>query len=628
MTGDIGIGTELAGYRIDAVIGRGGMGVVYAAEHVRLKRKAALKVLAPELSQDERFRERFVRESELAASLEHPNIVPIYDAGESGGVLYIAMRLVPGEDLGSLIERTGALEPERTAAIVEQVAAALDTAHAAGLVHRDVKPANILIATAPDGRDRAYLTDFGLTKRGDSLSGLTKTGQFLGSVDYAAPEQFEGKTLDARTDVYSLGCVAYRCLTGEPPFRRDDEAAVMYAHLQQPPPPVTRVKPDLPQQVDVVVAAAMAKDPAKRPATAGAFATALSAAIAPNAAPASVRTGRTRTLVLAGGAALIVGAVIAAAALLGRHPAISTQTPTPPPSTVPLFSGLVRIDPATGRSQGTVAVALLRSNTRYSKVIAQGDGVVWVLDSEGGHLFKVSSGGNVIATVDILHASALAAGNGAVWVGTVPILTQGGPLHRIDPTLNRIVRTLDVPGCCNSLAVSPGTVWAEAQTNVYRIDSRSGPVRTYDFGGQTMAIGEGRIWVLDTLRGSVRSIDVRTGTPGPPILLPGSPVGVAAGFGGVWVSTREGEVFRIPVSGGAGIDTISVGGVLSAISAGADAVWVVNPAGRVVVRIDPNTLKVSGRTPVDGSPSAVTATATTVWVAVEPQAPPTPNVGA
>ncbi|HEX9235366.1 MAG TPA: serine/threonine-protein kinase, partial [Actinomycetota bacterium] len=205
------IGSVIAGYRIDSLIGRGGMSVVYLAEDLNLGRKIALKVLAPELAGDARFRERFVRESRLAASLEHPNIIPIHDAREADGVLYIAMRYVEGTDLKGLIKEEGRLDPGRTLSIVGQVAGALDAAHARGLVHRDVKPGNILIARASEsgGPEHVYLSDFGLTKRATSDSGITATGQFVGTLDYAAPEQFEGKPLDGRTDQYSLGCCLY-----------------------------------------------------------------------------------------------------------------------------------------------------------------------------------------------------------------------------------------------------------------------------------------------------------------------------------------------------------------------------------------------------------------------------------
>jgi serine/threonine protein kinase/Tol biopolymer transport system component len=271
---DLQPGTEVAGYRIERTLGRGGMSVVYLAEHDWLQRKVALKVLAPQLAEDERFRERFVRESRLAASLDHPNVIPIYEAGASGGDLFIAMRYVEGTDLRTLLHEGGALEPARAVAIVRQVAAALDAAHEQGLVHRDVKPGNVLLARqrGSEAGEHVYLSDFGLTKRSASDSGITGTGQFVGTLDYAAPEQFQGGTPDARTDVYSLGCVLFECLTGTPPFTSENDAGLMYAHLQQPPPSVTAERPDLPGEIDAVVARAMAKAPADRQPTAGALA--------------------------------------------------------------------------------------------------------------------------------------------------------------------------------------------------------------------------------------------------------------------------------------------------------------------------------------------------------------------
>ena len=268
---DLQPGTEVASYRIVHTLGRGGMSVVYLAEHDWLQRKVALKVLAPQLADDERFRERFVRESRLAASLDHPNVIPIYEAGGSGGDLFIAMRFVEGSDLRTLLHEEGALEPARAIGILRQVAAALDAAHEQGLVHRDVKPANVLLARPRSSEpvEHVYLSDFGLTKRSASDSAVTGTGQFVGTLDYAAPEQFKGETPDARTDVYSLGCVLFECLTGRPPFRSENEAGLMYAHLQQPPPPVTSERPDLPHEIDRVVGTAMAKSPDDRPRSAG-----------------------------------------------------------------------------------------------------------------------------------------------------------------------------------------------------------------------------------------------------------------------------------------------------------------------------------------------------------------------
>ena len=253
------IGTEVAGFRIESVLGRGGMSVVYVAEQIRLARKVALKVLTNELAWDEQFRERFVRESHIAATIDHPNIIPIYDAGEADGLLYIAMRFVQGPDLKEILKR-GTLGVGRTIFLIEQLASALDAAHAHALVHRDVKPGNILVE---ESTDHVYLTDFGVAKQ-TTARGLTSTGHFLGTVEYAAPEQIEGGPVGARTDVYALGCVLYECLTGSPPFSHGTEHAVLHAHLVDPPPSVSRVRPDLPQAFDGVVATAMAKAPEDR----------------------------------------------------------------------------------------------------------------------------------------------------------------------------------------------------------------------------------------------------------------------------------------------------------------------------------------------------------------------------
>jgi serine/threonine protein kinase len=307
MSSDLRPGSRLSEYRIERLIGRGGMGVVYQAEHTHLGKRVALKVLPPEYTKDTAFRERFEREARLAASLEHPNIVPVTDAGEFEGELWIAMRYVDGTDLREALNERGTLNPIRAVSILGRVASALDTAHAAGLVHRDVKPGNILLEPPSATRqvEHVYLTDFGLTKQvdaGDDAAGhfatgdrprdadlpvgpeheslgpdhgppepdaepaskpergVTRAGYFAGTVDYAAPEQFRGEPLDGRVDVYALGCVLYECLTGRVPFAGEDEQHTMLMHIQAPIPKASALTPGIPRGLDAVIARAMAKD--------------------------------------------------------------------------------------------------------------------------------------------------------------------------------------------------------------------------------------------------------------------------------------------------------------------------------------------------------------------------------
>ncbi|MET9470043.1 serine/threonine-protein kinase [Streptomyces sp. NPDC006544] len=259
-------GRRIAGYVVEDEIGRGGMAVVYRAHDVRLDRMVALKLLAPELARNDTFRQRFAHESKVAAAIDHPHIVPVFEAGETDGLLYIAMRYVAGEDLRALMDRVGPLSVETAARIAAQVASALDAAHDHDLVHRDVKPGNILVAqgTDSDHPEHVYLTDFGLTKKSLSLTGFTSVGQFVGTLDYVAPEQIAGKPVDGRCDVYGLGCVVYETLTGVPPFQRDEDMALLWAHQYDEAPSVTSLRPDLPTAVDAVLWRALAKSPEDR----------------------------------------------------------------------------------------------------------------------------------------------------------------------------------------------------------------------------------------------------------------------------------------------------------------------------------------------------------------------------
>ncbi|MGY1619460.1 serine/threonine-protein kinase [Geodermatophilus sp. SYSU D00691] len=275
-------GVEVSRYRVEDLVARGGMGLVYRARDVRLDRPVALKVLSPDLSDDERFRERFVRESRLAAAVEHPHIIPIYEADEWQGLLYLAMRFIHGADLHTVLATRGPLDVATTLFVLQQAASALDAAHSAGLVHRDVKPANLVMSGATAERVppdvHVYLTDFGLTKKTSSASGITTTGQFLGTLNYVAPEQIRGDDVDSRADVYALACVTTEMLTGEPPFVRDTDAALLWAHINAPPPSLAARRADLPPTVDGVIAHGMAKERADRPESCGAFVALLRAA--------------------------------------------------------------------------------------------------------------------------------------------------------------------------------------------------------------------------------------------------------------------------------------------------------------------------------------------------------------
>ncbi|MFC4002091.1 serine/threonine-protein kinase [Prauserella oleivorans] len=264
MTGDVSgdlTGRRLGNYRIDGVLGRGGMSVMYKATDVRLGRKVALKVIGEHLGADAEFRERFVDEARNTSAIDHANIVPLYDFGELDGMLYIAMRLVDGSDLASLIEGSP-MVPERAIGLLEQVADALDTLHNRGLVHLDVKPANVLVTSRESAREHVYVADFGLTRRG-ATGHRTRGGDFLGSPTYAAPEHLRGEPLDGRTDQYALACMLYACLAGSPPFTGDVQA-VISGHLNSEPPTVSQAVPSLPAAIDDVVRKGMAKKPAER----------------------------------------------------------------------------------------------------------------------------------------------------------------------------------------------------------------------------------------------------------------------------------------------------------------------------------------------------------------------------
>jgi serine/threonine protein kinase len=624
-------GAELGGYRIESILGRGGMGVVYLAEHIRLKRKVALKVLPSELAEDQRFRDRFLRESELAASLDDPNIIPIYEAGEHDGVLFIAMRYVQGHDLKTLLEQEGALELDRIVDIVGQVASALDAAHGKGLVHRDVKPGNILVAPRTGGSvptEQVYLTDFGLTKRAASDSGLTGTGVFVGSLSYAAPEQFEGGALDGRTDVYSLGCVLFESLTGAPPFRREQDAALMHAHLHERPPSASGFRPELPPAVDRVVERAMAKRPDQRYPTAGGLADALRDAVAGAGDGRPPSRWRTRAWLIAAAALIALGTIIIVLAVTGGNgdPGTSPTASGAPSGEAPVPASLTEIDPETGVAALSVpGISGLGATANADPSLAVGEGGVWAITWPlGGRpsLFSIDeTTGAIRDRIAILPPSfggaALAVGSRTIWfiggeeLGSVSrvnpatldpiasvrvhggevtdivlgddVLWAGsdvGTLTGFDALTGTRLTEIDLDASPDELAYGADSVWALDQlaSQVVQIDPEGGVVRRIDVGGnlEDVAAGDGGVWVLDDLAGTVVQIDPETGALGDPVRVGPEPSAIAVGLGAAWVTdAQEPRIFRVDPQVG-GQEPIDVGAPLVAIAVDEanDALWV------------------------------------------------------
>jgi ABC-type branched-subunit amino acid transport system substrate-binding protein/DNA-binding beta-propeller fold protein YncE len=602
-------GTTFAGYRVESLVSRGGMGVVYRATDLSLERPVALKLIAPELAQDKRFRERFLREPRLAASLDHPNVIPIYEAGERDGHLYLAMRYVEGSDLKTILQRERKLAPERALAILSQVAGALDTAHRRALVHRDVKPANVLV----DENEHAYLTDFGITKQLGGAS--TDTGRVVGTLDYLAPEQIRGDPVDARTDCYSLACVLYECLSGRPPFHRETEAETMWAHMQDQPAPL-RGHPRL----DPVLRKALAKERDERYGScaelihAAADALGLAApARHPFAPPALVR--RRRAIFAAG---LLLLAVSVAAGIVALTSGGGT-------SAEPLGNGVAAIDP-----KGDVA-----SLTKSSAVpgnVAVGEGAVWVINTEDETVSRIDPETKEIDKTFKTGGvpSEIVAGEGAVWVGNAGGRAQTNTtvsVSRIDPRSGRVTRTVKLPGGGEGvlpsaglprLAVGAGAVWAVTAGGVSRIDPESGKlVARIEADTVTIAAGDEGVWFPADDPPAVMRIDPRTNRVSEKIPVSTQNLwGVAVGAGSVWATAREdGLVFRIEPGRNPTTRTIDVGVGVTLVDFGEGSLWTGNYIDGRVSRIDPRTNDVTARTSI-GAPQSLAAGAGAAWVGV------------
>ena len=600
---ELPVGTVFAGHRIEAVIGRGGMGTVYRARDLTLDSDRALKVLDPALARDRGFRDRFQRESRLAAQIEDDAVLPIYRAGEEDGLLFIAMRLVRGPDLHRLVTTDGPLEPRRTARLVSAVAGALDAAHSRGIVHRDVKPANILVELSGGG-ERAYLTDFGIGRPPTSTEPLTETGELIGTADYVAPEQINGRPAEPRSDVYALGCVICFLLTGEPPFRRETSMATLYAHLNAERPRPSLLEPDLPAAVDEVVVRATALSPADRYGSAGALAAAFREALAPGArraaselaaAPAAAETTRLptrsrRSVVLP----LVLGATLAALAALA----------------VLLLTG--------GSEDAEIATIPVGGNAINSAAVgevnvlfgAEDDSTLWAIDPEAGQPKRSD---------DVPEPSAVAVGFGSVWVasGSAGAVFRYGP-----PNRNEAVR-IPVGEHPADVAVDESSVWVANRdgASVSRIQPRELRERAQielDSSPEAIAVAAGAIWVASPDAGTITRIPAQAGAAAEqPVALGGSPVDLVAEGDSLWVLDSEAATLQ-EVSADSGEplgEPVSLGGSPAALAAGLGSLWVADSQADTVAEIDPESGEQTHAYPVGKRPVALAVGDESVWVA-------------
>jgi DNA-binding beta-propeller fold protein YncE len=489
-------GTTFAGYRVDSLVGRGGMGVVYRATDLSLERPVALKLVAPELAEVERFRARFLREPRLAAALDHPNVIPIYEAGEHDGQLYLAMRFVEGSDLGTILKREGKLPPQQALAVLAQVAGALDAAHRRALVHRDVKPANVLL----DEDGHAYLTDFGITKQLGDAS--TDTAGVVGTLDYLAPEQVRGDPVDGRADCYALGCVLYQCLAGVSPFRRQTEAETLWAHMQEQPAPV-RGHPRL----DPVLRKALAKDREKRYETCSELIEAAAAALGlgagraarrPLIPPALRERGR---LLLAGGLLLAVAVAAAIVALTTGGDSRIEPLGNGVADTAIAGGNARALDPKTGEPLATVPLGTAPLS------IAAGAGGVWVLDAEDRTVSQIDpKKHSLVRTFSTASTPTdIAVGTGTLWIGNgFRDLGTALPksVSRLDVESAGVDETIALPGKSRTaairasqdslrphIAVTGDGVWVvNPDLTVSRIDPRTNDVVARVAGVQALSI--------------------------------------------------------------------------------------------------------------------------------------------
>ena len=632
-------GEVFAGHRIDAPGGRGGMGVVYRAVHLRLERTVALKVISPELAADEGFRQRFVREAQLAASIDHPNVIDIYDASESDGLLFITMRWVQGTDLGSMLDRYGRLDAANTVRIISEVGFALDAAHARGLVHRDIKPGNILIA---DGDGHVYLTDFGLTREAGEGGGLTRTGMFVGTTDYAAPEQIKGDRVDARTDVYALGCVLVQAVTGRVPYDRDSEMSKMWAHVNDPPPRLRERVDDVPEALEEVVERAMAKDPDERYPSTGDLARAAGAAIQARPVRQAERTVATGAAAPAASPAHQAGPTAGETIVSAPVPVAPGQTPPsgfpavatptappgapPPPGAAPPPPGPWTPPPPTGApvpavgGMGAATVTPTRTKlpTWALWVIVGGATIavifvaLLIIGLTTDNKSKPKTGsitGNPIKVGKDPQDVAFTPGN--AWVANL----KDGTVTRIDTKTDR-TRSIKTQGAPSAVAAGGGAIWTWIyDDSVVRIDQKTNKVSPYYDTGpviDAIAYGSGAFWAAHGRANQVTRTDPRTNKVVATIDVPGDPSSIGTGEGYVWVATEKGVV-QIDPSNNSILNTIKVGGSPAGLQVTGGTVYVATGNNKIS-RMDAQSGAVATPIPVGTSAAYYSVGAGSLWV--------------
>ena len=585
MQSDVRTGTLVGGFRVVSLIGDGAMGRVYLADDLQRRRRVALKLLLPELARDERFRQRFLRESRLAGQLDHPHVVPTVAFGEEEGVLYLAMDYVEGSDLRDLVSSEGKLEPERALALLGQVADGLDAAHGLGLVHRDVKPANILVASSEAG-ERAYVCDFGLARHVSSVRSLTGERALVGTIDYVPPEQIEGGAIDGRADVYSLACVLFECLAGTRPFDRESELSVVFAHLNAPPPRLTDLRPDLPASLDSVFATGLAKSPEDRYGTCRELVEAGRAALLGRAIEPRRRRRQRFLVVLAILAAVAAAAVGAVVAFGGGH---RGQHTTSRPESLSLRpDGLSLIDAKTHR------VVVQRDFGNVIWDIAFAGGSAWLLLGDEQHIARVDvTSHRVKKIVSLDHGGEIAAGGGSVWVTQHADSSSPG-IARIDARSGKVSNPFRVgggPG--DGIAYGAGSLWVARGSHIVRVEPRSGRVlRRFAAGGSPLRLvfADGAVWAASKGNGVITKVDPvanrRTATQH----LHGWVSDLAVGGGFVWAAVaQDGVVFKLGEENLNVQDSPSGGPDPETISFGGGGLWIASTAGKALSRFDPGT---------------------------------------